>query len=76
MPTVKEVRQWLGVVAAAQLATQRALVDEVADSVNQEYELRRALEYLEAAFAMGLEAHGQAVLREYLESHKAPDAAA
>lgn len=69
--TAAEIKHWLALVANARLAVSRvqAAVDNVPEI--DAWEVNRAAEYLENAFQAGLEAHSQAVLKEYLaESNK------
>lgn len=64
--SANEIKHWLALVADARAAM--AAVQKGAKEIpgTDLFDLQRAAEHLEDAFVVGLEAHGQAVLREYL----------
>jgi hypothetical protein len=75
MPTAAEIKRWLALVASARLAVAR--VTQGAKNIPgvDEYDLDRAADHLEDAFTVGLEAHGQALLKEYLADPSSTTAA-
>jgi hypothetical protein len=69
--TADEIKHWLAVVANARLCVARVL--QSANNVPgvDVFDLNRAAEHLADAFTVGLEAHGQAVLKEHLAGETA-----
>jgi hypothetical protein len=64
--SAEQIKHWLARVATGRLAMARILADEDQVAGVDWYDVKRAASFLEDAFAAGLEAHGQAVLKEYL----------
>ena len=68
--TADEIKSWLALVANVRLAVAKLSGSMPAPSGVDEWEIKQAASYLEDAFVAGLEAHGQAVLGEYLRTQK------
>jgi len=65
--TAAELKHWLAVVANARLALAQVLRGAADVPGADMFDLNRAAEHLADAFVVGLEAHGQAVLKEFLQ---------
>lgn len=75
MPTAADIKHWLALVANARIAAGIAAAHQPEIGGIHPWPLRQVHEYLEDAYLIGLEAHGQAMLREYLAESETARAA-